>query len=188
MTPEQAVVFVSLAVMALMIFFAARAVRVDSSQIDEKLKKSKGIVYGFRELEWSILLSNEMQSYLPDNKLEAIKLYQEVTGATFKESKEAIDYFIKHPDDAPTHLRHNDDVEGRISIMRELLRQGKRAEARVMYQALTGVDQLELRSALDQLEEEARIEQERFNHLRDIVDEDDGDYEPAQSVRREQKG
>jgi hypothetical protein len=164
--------------MALIVFFVIHSLRITGTVSSKEATKRKTSEiheiekhpFLFNELDWTILLSNEMQSYLLEDKLEAIKLYQEVTGVTHLEAKEAIDHFVTHTQDIPASMRHNDDTQGQISRMRELLRQGKRTRAREMYQDLTGADQLEVLNALDQLEKEARIEQERFEHLRNIVD------------------
>jgi ribosomal protein L7/L12 len=120
---------------------------------------------GNGEIDWNVLLSPEMQPYLPDRKIDAIKLYRERTGVGLKEAKDAVDEYFANPGDVPAKIRHYDLAEQQASGIRDLLRQGKREEARKTYQAFTGVDQFTASEAIDALQEELRTEVERYDRL-----------------------
>jgi ribosomal protein L7/L12 len=112
------------------------------------------------EMDWDVLLSAEMTQYLPNKKIEAIKLYRERTGVGLKEAKDAVEYFIDHPGEVPAKIRRYDLAEDQAGGIRDLLREGKRAEAQKIYQAFTGVDQFTASEAIDALQEEMRREQD----------------------------
>lgn len=106
------------------------------------------------EMDWDLLISPEMQQYLPNNKIAAIKLYRERTDAGLKEAKDAVEYFIDHPGEVPAKIRRYDLAEDQAGGIRDLLREGKRAEAQKIYQAFTGVDQFTASEAIDALQDE----------------------------------
>jgi ribosomal protein L7/L12 len=117
------------------------------------------------DVDWNVLLSPEMQQYLPDQKIEAIKLYRERTGAGLKEAKDAVDDYFANPGEIPAKIRHYDLVDQQASGIRDLLREGKRDEARKTYQAFTGVDQFTADEAIDALEHEIETEVERYDRM-----------------------
>jgi len=122
-------------------------------------------------LNWDVLLLPEIQDALPDRKIEAIKLYRQYTGVGLKEAKDAIDYFSEHRSDVPAKLRRYDLVDEQAEGIRDLLREGKRAEAQKIYQAFTGVDQFTASEALDALEHAIATEVERYERRLSQPDE-----------------
>lgn len=113
------------------------------------------------DFDWNVLLSPEMKAYLPNRKIEAIKLYRERTGVGLKEAKDAIDDYFAHPDDVPAKIRRFDLSGQQAAGIRDLLREGKRAEAQKIYQAFMGVDQFTASEAIDALEREVQDEASR---------------------------
>ena len=116
-------------------------------------------------MDWDVLLSDEIQMLLPDQKIEAIKRYREQTGVGLKEAKDAIEEYMLNPEDVPAKIRRYDLVEQQSDGIRDLLRAGKRDEARKTYQAFTGVDQFTANEAIDALEQEVRMEVDRYDHM-----------------------
>ena len=49
-------------------------------------------------IDWNALADAELQSHLPDMKINAIKRYRELTGAGLKESMDAVEYAMAHPE------------------------------------------------------------------------------------------
>jgi ribosomal protein L7/L12 len=133
-------------------------------------------------LDWDLLLSDQMQALLPDKKIDAIKLYREQTGAGLKEAKDAIEEYLINPEAVPAKIRRYDLVEQQSDGIRDLLREGKRDEARKTYQAFTGVDQFTANEAIDALEEEIRTEADRYDRMQGIFPSDDT-YDEGQKRR-----
>jgi len=90
------------------------------------------------------------------NKIEAIKRYQELTGAGLKESKDVIEYLAKNPDvweekkKAPRP--ELDDAPG----IRDLLEEGRDDEAVEVYRKFAGVDGYTARAAVEQIKREMK--------------------------------
>lgn len=140
--------------------------RSDASEPRKMKSKEAGI-------DWDVLLSGPMQALLPDKKIDAIKFYREATGAGLKEAKDAIEEYLLNPEAVPAKIRRYDLVATQSEGIRDLLREGKREEARKTYQAFTGVDQFTANEAIDALEAEVRMEDEH-NHAssaNDMYDE-----------------
>src|SRR5688572_21616159 len=51
-----------------------------------------------KDIDWDAIADEELQSYLPNNKINAIKRYRELTGEGLKEAKDAVEYAIAHPE------------------------------------------------------------------------------------------
>lgn len=85
------------------------------------------------------------------NKIEAIKLYRELTGAGLKESKDVIEYLAKNPDAWEEKKKaprpELDDAPG----VRDLLDEGRDDEAIDLYRRFAGVDEYTARAAIDRM-------------------------------------
>jgi len=152
---------ISIAAIAFVIAFTGLMILLSMRDAQTKTKWAAGAMPD--SLDWEVLLSAEIQVCLPDKKIEAIKRYRQQTGVGLKEAKDAIDYFSEHRGDVPAKLRRYDLVDEQAEGIRDLLREGKRAEAQKIYQAFTGIDQFTASEALDALEEEVRTEVERYD-------------------------
>jgi ribosomal protein L7/L12 len=90
------------------------------------------------------------------NKIEAIKLYRELTGAGLKESKDVIEYLAKNPDAWETKKKTPrldlDDAPG----VRDLLDEGRDDEAIDLYRRFAGVDEYTARDMVERLKRENR--------------------------------
>lgn len=99
----------------------------------------------------------ELQSYLPNNKIAAIKRYRELTSVGLKDAKEAIEAVIADPD-ATKHKRMralhrlSDDAQG--AGVRDLIAEGKLDEAAEVYAQFMGVDVYTARAAIEDMAEE----------------------------------
>jgi ribosomal protein L7/L12 len=85
------------------------------------------------------------------NKIEAIKLYRELTGAGLKESKDVIEYLAKNPDAWEAKKKaprpELDDAPG----VRDLLDVGRDDEAIDLYRRFAGVDEYTARAAIERI-------------------------------------
>lgn len=117
-----------------------------------------------KHIDWSAINDAELQSYLPDKKINAIKRYRELTGAGLNEAKVAIEYVIAHPDAKKRKhgLSANTDGAG----IKDLLLEGRIEEAVEVYSAFMGVDEFTARDAIADLERELSAEA----NLSDSVD------------------
>lgn len=142
----------------------------------QKLIKEKHYHMGSRlskPVNWRVLLSREIQRYLPDQKTEAIIRYRQLTGADVQDATQTIAYHIAYPNHVPARFVHYDLTDEQISSLHKMLRQGKRAQAHKRYQELTGIDQFAADIGLDILEQQVLLEEERFARLRDGADADE---------------
>lgn len=115
-------------------------------------------------IDWTAIKDNELQSYLPDKKIAAIKRYRELTGVGLKEAKLAIEYVIDNPDakKGKRGLSANTDGAG----VKDLLLEGRFEEAVQVYSAFMGVDEFTAHDAVVELERELTAEA----NLSDTVD------------------
>lgn len=149
------------------------------SELSEPRKSKPDEVGG---MDWDLLLSDQMQALLPDKMIEAIKLYRQQTGVGLKEAKDAVEEYMLNPEAVPAKIRRYDLVENQSDGIRDLLREGKRDEARKTYQAFTGVDQFTANEAIDALEEEVRTEAGRYDRMHES-----DPYAPDDTYDEEQK-
>jgi ribosomal protein L7/L12 len=108
-------------------------------------------------IDWNAIADEELQSYLPDNKINAIKRYRELTGMGLKEAKDAVEYAIAHPDDAKKGRALMGTDTGGAGV-RDLIADGKIDEAIRVYAAFMGVDEFTAKDAIAQLQEELNAE------------------------------
>lgn len=116
------------------------------------------------EMSWYALQDDELQSYLPNQKISAIKRYRELTGVGLKEAKETIEYIIANPD-AKGKLPVYSDTGG--AGVQDLIAEGRLDEAIDVYAKFMGVDKFTAREAI-----EAMSDDQRHHRLVDDYDED----------------
>lgn len=101
------------------------------------------------EMDWDAIQDEIVQSALAKpNKIEAIKRYRQLTGQGLKESKDAIDYALLHPDEHGAKKKkatYNEQDAG----IRDLILEGRLDEAVEIYQKFAGVDSYTARDAVD---------------------------------------
>lgn len=100
---------------------------------------------------------DELQSYLPGQKIAAIKRYRELTGVGLKDAKEAIEAVIADPDAAKNKRKRalhrlSDDAQG--AGVRDLIAEGRLDEAAEVYAQFMGVDAYTARAAIADIAEE----------------------------------
>lgn len=133
------------------------AARRDQKRLDQKRWNGKP-----PELD-SAALNNDLirQFVLQDREVEAIKTYQELTGADMPEAQYAIHYLADNilagvPEQLPVEhkkkARHI-DLETAPGI-RDLLEEGRDDEAVEIYQKFTGVDEYTARDMVEKIKRE----------------------------------
>jgi len=103
----------------------------------------------------------EIQRFMREHKkIEAIKVYREITGAGLKESKDAIEALeAGRPvtwGDPEGNSPLADIGEGGDAGIRELIRRGNKIEAIKIYREFTGVGLKEAKDAVEALEREMK--------------------------------
>lgn len=122
-------------------------------------------------IDWSAIKDDELQSYLPDRKINAIKRYREITNAGLKEAKMAIDYVVANPDakKGKRSLSANTDGAG----VRDLLLEGRFESAVDLYAAFMGVDEFTARDAVEamqgELDAEANLSDVNLDAIHDLL-------------------
>lgn len=118
------------------------------------------------QIDWLAIKDDELQSYLPDKKINAIKRYRDLTGCGLKEAKQAIEYVSANPDAKKGKRGLSANTEG--AGVKDLLLEGRVDEAVQVYSAFMGVDEFTARDAINDLERELTAEA----NLSEIVDMD----------------
>lgn len=115
-----------------------------------------------------VLTDEELQSYLPDQKIEAIKRYRELTGHGLKLSKDVVEYMIANPNAKKIKTGLAADTRG--AGVRDLVLEGRYDEAVAIYEAFMGVDKFTAQEAIRDLRREinAEIALSDDNDLSDI--------------------
>lgn len=117
--------------------------------------------------DWDALQDDELQSYLPDNKINAIKRYRELTDLGLKEAKDAIDYIVANPDaihKSKSAASRLVDTEG--AGIRDLIAEGRFDEATDVYAAFMGVDLFSARNAIRAMAHEMGLDDESGQQAR----------------------
>ena len=112
-------------------------------------------------IDWEAANDNALRDLLPEHTIEAIKIYQEMTGVDFRTAKTVVDYLNKHPDDYG-----EDDKEKSIprdAGVRELVREGRITEAIAIYQDFTGLSVEESAQDITQIEQELGLQDDLGN-------------------------
>lgn len=124
-------------------------------------------------IDWDAIADAELQSYLPDNKINAIKRYRELTGQGLKEAKDAVEYAIAHPESAKKGRSGLDADTGGAGV-RDLIAEGRIAEAVTVYAAFMGVDEFTAKAAIVELERqlnaENRLSDDGMESVRDLLE------------------
>lgn len=108
------------------------------------------------DLDWDATRDADFQDALArGNKIEAIKIYREKTGLGLKESKDAVEYY-QAGGEAIKKRREIPAVESAAGV-RDLLDEGRKAEAIELYAKFAGVDQYTAEDAVEQIEREMRL-------------------------------
>jgi len=103
------------------------------------------------EVDWDAIQDEALQSALANNnKIEAIKRYRLLTGLGLKESKDAIDYAMLHPDERGDKKKKA-SYDAQDAGIRDLIQDGRLDEAVEIYQKFAGVDEYTARDAVDEI-------------------------------------
>jgi ribosomal protein L7/L12 len=89
-------------------------------------------------------------------KINAIKRYRELAGCGLKEAKDAVEYIQVHPDEdfSGKKKKKNELFADMLPDegVRDMLRNGKRAEAIEIYRQFTGASLVEAKEAIERIE------------------------------------
>lgn len=108
------------------------------------------------DIDWEALSDPQLQEFLAQgNKIGAIKVYRQLTGMGLKESKDAIDYAAKHPDEWGEKKKKS-AYDSQDAGVRDLIQDGRIDEAVEVYQRFAGVDEYTSRDAVTELERQIR--------------------------------
>ncbi len=103
------------------------------------------------EIDWDALEDETVQSAMASgNKIEAIKRYRQLTGLGLKESKDAIDYAMLHPNERG-QKKKKAAYDAQDAGIRDLIVEGQLDEAVEIYQKFAGVDAYTARDAVDEI-------------------------------------
>jgi ribosomal protein L7/L12 len=124
------------------------------------------------------------------DKIEAIKIYRELTGMGLKESKDAIEYLMAHPE-AVSEKKKRAAYDTMDAGIRDMIQEGRIDEAIEVYQKFAGVDEYTAMDAVAEIEHELR--QGESAEVGDIDDRirnlvDDGKKIEAIKLYREMTG
>jgi hypothetical protein len=102
-------------------------------------------------MDWDAINDEGVQAALARrNKIEAIKRYRKLTGYDLKDSKDAIDYALLHPDERPDKNKKA-AYDAQDAGIRDLIEAGRLDEAVEIYQKFAGVDSYTARDAVDEI-------------------------------------
>jgi hypothetical protein len=107
------------------------------------------------EIDWDAANDERVRSLLPHRKIEAIKAYRDLTGASLKTAKVAVEYLMLNPDD---YGEEKEKSARRDAGIRDLIRQGRFSEAIDIYRDFTGVSPEEAVEDIAQIEQELALE------------------------------
>jgi ribosomal protein L7/L12 len=108
------------------------------------------------EVDWAAVNDPEIQDFISrGQKINAIKLYRERTGAGLKEAKDAIDYAIDNPNARGTKKKQPMAGEQDAGL-RDLIREGQIDEAIAVYRKFAGVDEYTAMDAVASIEQEIK--------------------------------
>jgi ribosomal protein L7/L12 len=126
-------------------------------------------------IDWNALADAELQSHLPQMKINAIKRYRELTGAGLKESMEAVEYAMAHPEQVGQKGKSPVVVDTEGAGVRDLIAEGRIDEAVKVYAAFMGVDEFTARTAIEPMQREdaavGRLSAENMDEIRAALQE-----------------
>lgn len=105
-------------------------------------------------LSLEVLADEEFQSYLPNQKIAAIKRYRQLTGCGLKEAKGAVDYVFANPDAIEKAKSGSRLVDTEGAGVRDLIDEGRIEEAVRVYADFMGVDEYTARDAVERMRKE----------------------------------
>jgi hypothetical protein len=102
-------------------------------------------------MDWDAINDEVIQAALAKrNKIEAIKRYRKLTGQGLKDSKDAIDYVLLHPEERGDKKKKA-AYDAQDAGIRDLIQAGRLDEAVEIYQKFAGVDSYTARDAVDEI-------------------------------------
>jgi ribosomal protein L7/L12 len=113
-------------------------------------------------IDWDSANDDSVRSLLPHRKIAAIKVYRELTGASLKSAKAAVEYLMANPDDYGEDKKKEKNAR-RDAGIRDLIRQGRVSEAIDIYREFTGVSPEEAAEDIAQIEQELELE-DSYDH------------------------
>lgn len=119
-------------------------------------------------LHLGVVADAELQSYLPNQKINAIKRYRELTGVGLTAAKQAIEYVLANPDVLEKGKSAKLSNTGGAGVQ-DLIAEGRVDEAISVYAAFMGVDQFTAREAVEAMIDHAN----RENRLSDSYHDGD---------------
>jgi ribosomal protein L7/L12 len=124
-------------------------------------------------VDWNAIADEELQSYLPHNKINAIKRYRILTDVVLKEAKEAVEYAIAHPEGMEKAKFLGKVVDTEAAGVRDLILEGRIDEAIEVYAAFMGVDEYSSRDAIEEMQAEInaeiRLSDDNFDSVHDLL-------------------
>jgi hypothetical protein len=138
--------FVGLAICVLFVLILLWATRAAHQTVP--------VTYNPTNIDPDIAYDPEIQDEIAaGRKIQAIKLYRDVTGCGLKEAKDAIEFLIAHPDyDLREKGKNDADGLPLDAGVREMLRAGRRQDAVQIYQDFTGADAEDAEAEITRLE------------------------------------
>ncbi|MCA9912781.1 MAG: hypothetical protein KC496_05515 [Anaerolineae bacterium] len=118
------------------------------------------ITFDPQDMSLEALADEELQSYLPDQKIAAIKRYRQLTGSGLAEAKYAVEYLMANPgtlakakhDSLTAAANRLADTGG--AGVRDLIDEGRIEEAVRVYADFMGVDEYTARDAVEKMQNE----------------------------------
>lgn len=108
------------------------------------------------EVNWEAANDPRIRELLDQGKkIQAIKIYRELTGAGLKEAKDAVEYAQAHPEEAITGKKKA-AYDAQDAGIRDLIQEGRIDEAIEVYRKFAGVDEYTAMDAIAGLEDEIR--------------------------------
>jgi hypothetical protein len=108
------------------------------------------------ETDWAAIDDEIVQAEIAkNNKIGAIKRYRQLTGFGLKESKDAIDYAMLHPE-ARGDKKKKAAYDAQDAGIRDLIQAGRLDEAVEIYQKFAGVDVYTARDAVNEIVREVK--------------------------------
>lgn len=106
------------------------------------------------EIDWDAINNEAVQKALErGNKIQAIKEYRQLTGLGLKESKDAVEYAERHPDERfeKSTKKKKAAADNQDAGIRDLILEGRMSEAVEVYQRFAGVDAYTAKDAVDEI-------------------------------------
>lgn len=115
--------------------------------------------------DWEAINDEVVQAEITTgNKIGAIKRYRLLTGQGLKESKDAIDYAMLHPDEHSAKKKKA-TYDAQDAGVRDLILEGRLDEAVEIYQKFAGVDAYTARDAVDEIARDLHLSDQSDSHI-----------------------